>query len=141
MTTETAVLDRAVVVMAICMAIQTLMFIGVAIGGFIAWQRTTAAMREAKAVVDAQLADLRLHLAHMSETVDQTAGALRRGTEAVDGVMTDISDAMGTVRHSVGSVASAVASPKSALAWGVLQGLQALRKRRSRLDDAATSEL
>jgi t-SNARE complex subunit (syntaxin) len=127
--------------MAICMAIQTLMFIAAAIGGLMAWRKTTAAVEEAKLVVNAQLVELRAHLAHLSDTVDQTAGAVRRGTEAVDGVMTDISDAMGTVRHSVGSVASAVASPKSALAWGVLQGIQALRRRRTNRLEEAASEL
>lgn len=143
MTTDTAVLERAVVVMAICMAIQTVMFIAAAVGGFVAWRRTTVAVREARAAVDAQIAELRTHLAHMSDTVDETAGALRRGTEAVDGVMTDVRDAMGSVRSSVGSVASAVSSPGTALALGVLEGIRVLRKRRaaSRLEEAVASEL
>jgi hypothetical protein len=99
-------------------------------------------MKDAKATVDAQLVDLRAHLAHMSATVDETAGALRRGTEKVDGDVTDLRDAMGSVRSSVGSVASAVASPKAALAFGVMQGIQALRKRRAvhRPDEDATSQ-
>jgi len=131
MTTDTVVLERALIVMAICMAVQTVMFIAAAVGGMVAWRRTTAAVREAKTAVDAEMAELRAHLAHMSDTVDETAGALRRGTEAVDDVMTDMRDAMGSVRSSVGSVASAVKSPGTALAMGLLHGIQVLRKHRA----------
>ncbi len=142
MTTETAVLERALVVMAVCMAVQTLMFIGFVIGSFIAWKRTKAAAAEAKAVVEIQLTELRRHLEHLSATVDRVAHALIRGTTAVDGVMTDVRDAMGTVRNSVGTVASVVAGPRTALALGLWKGLQSWRKHRDtrRIEDAATSE-
>ena len=39
MTTDTAVLERALVVMAIAMSVQTLLFIGAAVAAFIAWRR------------------------------------------------------------------------------------------------------
>jgi hypothetical protein len=50
---------------------------------------------------------------------------------------------MGTVTRSVGTVASAVAAPRAALAVGVLEGIQFWRKRRAaqRLAAAATSQL
>jgi hypothetical protein len=48
MTTDTAVLENALTVMAICMAIQTVMFVGIGIGAFMAWKRTTAGMAEAR---------------------------------------------------------------------------------------------
>jgi hypothetical protein len=143
MTTDTAVLENALVVMAVCMAIQTVMFIAAGVGGFIAWRRTTAALTEAKAAAEAQVAELRGHLEHVSATVDAAARALIRGTSAVDGVMTDMRDAMGTVRNSVGTVASVVAGPRTALALGLWKGLQTWRKRRDaqRVEAAATSEL
>jgi len=143
MTADTAVLENALIVMAICMAIQTLMFVAVAIGGFIAWRRTTAALSEAKFAAEAQIAELRGHLEHVSATVDEAARALIRGTTAVDGVMTDVRDAMGTVRNSVGTVASVVSGPRTALALGLWKGLQTWRKRRDaqRIEATASSEL
>jgi hypothetical protein len=150
MTTDTAVLERALVVMAIAMSVQTLLFIGAAVAAFIAWRRTTDALTEARVMVDAQLADLRGYLDRMSLTVDETARALRVGTTAVDEVMTDmrdavgdVRDAVGTVRNSVGTVASVVTAPRAALALGLWRGISIWRKRRAaqRLAAAATSEL
>lgn len=142
MTTETAVLERALVVMAICMAVQTVMFIALAVGAFIAWRRTTEALAEARVAAEAQVMVLRSHLDHVSQTVDEAARALIRGTTAVDGVMTDVRDAMGTVRNSVGTVASVVTGPRTALALGLLKGLQSWRKGRAtkRLEPSAPSE-
>jgi hypothetical protein len=143
MTTDTAVLERALVVMAIAMSIQTLLFIGAAVAVFIAWRRATDALVEAKARAEAQVAELRVYLDRMAATIDETALALRRGTTAVDDVMTDVKDAMGTVRNSVGSVASVVTGPRTALALGLWRGINFWRKRRAaqRLAATATSEL
>ena len=143
MTTDTAVLERALVVMAIAMSIQTLLFIGAAVAVFIAWRRATDALVEAKARAEAQVAELRVYLDRMAVTIDETALALRRGTTAVDDVMTDVKDAMGTVRNSVGSVASVVTGPRTALALGLWRGINFWRKRRAaqRLAATATSEL
>ena len=143
MTTDIAVLERAMVVMAACMALQTLLFFVGTIAAFIAWRRAGEALAEAKALAEAQVVVLRAHLERMSDTVDETARALRHGTAAVDDAITDVRNVMGTVSHSVGSVASAVNAPRAALAVGVLQGIQYWRKRRAaqRVAAAATSEL
>jgi ABC-type transporter Mla subunit MlaD len=143
MTTDSAVLETVLIVIAVCMAIQTVMFIGVAIGGLIAYRRATVALTAAKVAAEAQVAELRERLQHVSATVDDAAQALIRGTSAVDDVMTDVKDAMGTVRNSVGTVASVVAGPRTALALGLLKGLQTWRRRRDaqRIEATATSEL
>ena len=143
MTTDTAVLERALVVMAIAMSVQTLLFIVATVGAFIAWRRTTEAVAEAKARAEAHVAELRVYLDHLSLTVDETARALRRGSSAADDLMNDVRDAMGTVRNSVGTVASAVSAPRAALAFGLWRGFQFWRKRRAaqRLAAAATSGL
>ena len=70
MTTDIAVLERAVIVMAICMAIQTALMVGVAIAAFIAWRRTTTALAEVSARTEAQVAELRAYLDRMAGTVD-----------------------------------------------------------------------
>ena len=143
MTTDTAVLEGALIVMAVSMAVQTLLFIAAAVAGFIAWRRTTDALAEAKVKAEAQVAELRVYLDRMAATVDQTALALRRGTNAVDDVVSDVRDAMGTVRNSVGSVAQVVTAPRAALALGLWRGIQVWRRRRAaqRVAAAATSEL
>jgi len=129
--------------MAIAMSIQTLLLVGVAVAGFMAWRRATEALAELRARAEAEVAELRVYLDRMADTVDETAQALRRGTTAVDDVMTDVKDAMGTVRNSVGSVASVMTGPRTALAFGLWRGIQVWRKRRAaqRLAAAATSEL
>jgi hypothetical protein len=143
MTTDIAVLERAVIVMAICMAIQTALMVGVAIAAFIAWRRTTTALAEVSARTEAQVAELRAYLDRMAGTVDEAARALRRGTSAVDDVITDVRDAMGTMKSSVGTVAQVVTGPRAALALGLLRGLQVWRKRRAeqRMAAAVTSEM
>ena len=129
--------------MAISMAVQTLLLIAAAVAGFIAWRKTTEALAEAKAKAEAQVAELRVYLDRMAATVDETALALRRGTNAVDDVVSDVRDAMGTVRNSVGSVAQVVTAPRAALALGLWRGIQVWRRRRAaqRVAAAATSEL
>jgi len=125
------------------MSVQTLLFMGAAVAGVLAWRRATAALADAKATANAQVAELRAYLDRLAITVDEPARVLRRGTMAVDDVMTDVRDAMGTVRNSVGSVASVVTGPRTALALGLWRGIHAWRKRRAaqRLAATATSEL
>ena len=143
MTTDIAVLERAMVVMAASMVVQTLLCIAGAVAALVAWRRAAAALIEAKTIAQAQAVELRAHLERMSDTVDETAQALRHGTNAVDEAITDVRDAMGTVSRSVGSVASAVTAPRAALAVGVLEGIKYWRKRRAaqRVAAAATSEM
>src|SRR5688572_19207068 len=106
MTTDIAVLERALTVMAIAMSIQTLLFVAGAVAAYIAWRRASEAAVGLKAMVEAQAHELRTHLSRMSDTVDETARALRHGTARVEEVITDARDAMGSARNAVGTVAS-----------------------------------
>jgi tetrahydromethanopterin S-methyltransferase subunit F len=141
MTTDIAVLERAMVVMAASMAIQTLLFIGFAVAGFVAWRRASEALVEARAAADRQVLELREHLDRMSANVHDVAQAVVRSTHSVDEVVNDVRYAMGTVGRSVGTVASAVSAPKAALAMGVWRGIQMWRNHRAsqREAPAATS--
>ena len=140
MTTDIAGLERAVFVMAICMAIQTLLFIGAAIAGFVAWRRAGEALTQAKAAADAQVAELRVYLDRIAANVDQASRALIRGTSAVDVAVSDMREAVGTVKQSVGSVTSVMTGRRAALALGLWRGIQMWRKRRAngRADAAAS---
>jgi septal ring factor EnvC (AmiA/AmiB activator) len=143
MTTDIAVLERAVVVMAVCLAIQTLLFVAAAVGAFLAWRRASEAVVEAKALAQAQAAEFHAHLSRITGTVEETARALRHSTSTADDLVGDVRDAMGSMRDSVGSVASVVTGPRAALALGLWRGIQMWRKRRAArdVDATATSEL
>ena len=117
--------------MAIAMAVQTLLFIAAGIAVAIAWRRASAALTEARAAAETQLLELRGHLDRISARVDDAALALLRGTSAVDGVVADMRDAVGTVRSSVGSVASVVTGPRAALALGLWRGISMWRRHRA----------
>lgn len=131
MTTEIAVVERALVVMAIALTVQTLLLIGAAIGAFVAWRKANQALEVASQNLNAQIAYLREHVDRIAGTVDEVAGSVRRGTTAVTDVVSDVRDAMGTVRNSVGSVASVVTAPRAALAIGLWRGAAMWRKRRA----------
>ena len=131
MTTDIALLERALIVMAVCLAIQTLLCLAAGVGAFIAWRRATVALAEAKAAANAELVELRGHLNRITASVEETGRALRRGTSAADDFIGDVRDAMGTVKDSVGTVASVVTAPRAALAIGLWRGIQMWRKRRA----------
>lgn len=143
MPTDTAVLERALMVMAICMAIQTVLCVAGSIAAFIAWRRASEVLAETKASTEAQLRELRGYLDRMAARVDDIADAFVRTTATVDGVVEDARGAMGTMKSSVGTVASVVTAPRAALAMGLLKGFQMWRKRRAaqRVAAAVTSEL
>ena len=143
MTTDIAVLQGAVVVMAVCLVVQTLLFVAAGVGAFVAWRRASEALVQARALAEAQVAELHGHLSRITGTVEETARVLRRSTSSADGLVTDVRDVMGTVRESVGSVASVVTGPRAALALGLWRGIQMWRKRRAvrDVDATATSEV
>jgi hypothetical protein len=137
------VLERTLIVMAICMAIQTVMFVAAAVGGFVAWRRTAEAVSAARITAEAEIAELKEKLERVSAHVEEAASAVIRGASAVDGAVTDARESFDNVKSSVGSVAKAVAAPEAAIAMSLWRGYKFLRKRRAahRLEPAATSEL
>lgn len=130
MTTDIAVVERALVIMAIAMSAQTLLFAGAAIAGFVAWRKASLAFEEARDALSEEVAHLRAQVERVSGTVEAVAGSMQRGTEAVGDVVSDVRQAMGTLRHSVGSVASVVTGPRVALAVGLMRGVASWRRRR-----------
>ena len=131
MTTDTVVMERALIVMAIAISVQTLLFVGAAIGAFVAWRKASLAFEDAKDALNAQIAHLRTHINRISDTVEEVAGSVRRGTSAVGEVVSDVRDAMGSVGSSLHSVASVVSAPRAAAALGLWRGLAMWRRYRS----------
>lgn len=131
MTTDTAVMEQALIVMAIAMSVQTLLFVGAAFGAFIAWRKAARALEETTVTLNAQLAHLRAHVDRLSATVEDVAGSVRRGTDAVGDVVLEVRDVMGTVGNSLHNVASVVTAPRTAVAIGLLRGVAMWRRRRA----------
>lgn len=117
--------------MAIAASIQTLLFVGAAVGAFVAWRKASIAFAETKDALTAEIAQLRGHIDRISATVEEVAGSVKRGTTAVGDVVSEVRGAMGTVGTSLNSVASVVSAPRAAVALGVLRGLKAWRRRRA----------
>lgn len=136
-------MERALVVMAIAMSVQALLFMGAAIGAFIAWRKASQAFEETKTTLNAQVAHLRMHVDRISGTVEEVAGTVRRGTSAVGEVVSDVRDAMGSVGNGLHSVASVVTAPRAAVAIGLWRGLAMWRKRRAshRAQEALASQI
>lgn len=141
MTTDIAVLEPALIVIAVCLVIQTLLSVAAGIGAFIAWRRATVALAEARAAIDAERLELRTRMDRITAAVEETGRSLRRGTTAADDLIGDVRDAMGTMRDSVGTVASVVSAPRAALAFGLWRGFQMWRKRRVRDVEATAADV
>jgi len=136
-------MERALIVMAIAMSLQALLFVGAAIGAFIAFRRAGQAFEEAKNGLNSQIAYLRAHVDRLSGTIEEVVGTVRRGTTAMGDVVEDVRHAVGTVGSSLNSVASVVTAPRAAVALGVLRGLKMWRRRRAtqRASTALASQL
>lgn len=130
MTTDIAVVERALIIMAIAMSVQSLLIVGAVIAGFIAWRKASRAFEEARQALDTQVTYLRATVDRVSGSVEEVAGSVQRGTQAVGDVVLDVREAMGTLRHSVGSVAAVVTAPRAALALAVVRGIATWRRRR-----------
>lgn len=124
-------MEQALIVMAVAMSVQTLLFVGAALGAFVAWRKAERALDEAKRAMNAEIAHLRTNLDRISGTVEEVAGSVRRGTDAVGDVVLEVRDVMGTVGNSLQNVASVVTAPRTAVAIGVLRGVAMWRRRRA----------
>jgi len=124
-------MERALIVMAIALSVQALLFVLAAIGALVAFRRASAAFEETRTAMNLQIAHLRMHVDRISDTVEEVAGSVRRGTNAMGDVVSDVRDAMGTVNSSLHSVVTVVTAPRAAVALGVLRGIKMWRHRRA----------
>lgn len=130
-TDDVVVMERALVFMAVFMGIQTLITVAGAIGAFLAYRSAKVAIDEKVSELQGHINQVKAHIDRISTTVDDAVLAVRRGTEAVGEVVEDARNAIGTVRHGVASVASVATAPKTAMALGVIRGVQWWRRRRA----------
>ena len=130
-TDEMVVIERAVVFMAVFMGIQTLITVAAALGAFLAYRSAKAAIDEKVVELQGHINHVKAHIDRISNTVDDAVLAVKRGTHAVNEVVEDARQAIGSVRHGVASVATVATAPKTAVALGVIRGVQWWRRHRA----------
>ena len=130
-TDDLVVMERALVFMAVFMGIQTLITLVGALGAFVAYRSAKAAVDEKVVELQGHINQVKAHIDRISNTVDDAVLAVKRATAAVGEVVEDGRSAIGTVRNGVASVASVATAPKTAMALGVIRGVQWWRRRRA----------
>lgn len=130
-TDDVVVMERALVFMAVFMGIQTLITVAGALAAFFAYRSAKAAIDEKVIELQGHINQVKAHIDRISVTVDDAVATVKRGTAAVGEVVEDARYALGTVRHGVASVASVATAPKTAMALGVIRGVQWWRRRRA----------
>ena len=124
-------MERALVFMAVFMGIQTLITVAGALGVFFAYRAAKVAVDEKMIELQGHINQVKAHIDRISSTVDDAVMTVKRGTAAVGEVVEDARHALGSVRHGVASVASVATAPKTAMALGVIRGVQWWRRRRA----------
>jgi hypothetical protein len=122
---EFAGMERALTVMAVSLALQTVLMLAAIVGAWVAYRRTVAALQD-------EMRDLRAKADAIALTVERAVEAVERGTDSVGAVVDDARQAVETVGNWTGTVATALATPRTAAALGVLRGLRWWRDRRER---------
>ncbi len=130
-TDDVLVIQRALVFMAVFMGIQTLITVGAALAVFFAYRSAKAAVDEKVVELQGHINQVKANIDRISDTVDDAVLAVKRGTNAVNEVVEDARQAIGAVRHGVASVASVATAPKTAMALGVIRGVQWWRRHRA----------
>jgi hypothetical protein len=122
---EFASMERAMTVMAVSLALQTALMLAGIVGAWVAYRRTAAALQD-------EMRELRAKAEAIAQTVERAVEAVERGTDSVSAVVDDARHAAETVGSWTGTVATALTTPRTAAAVGVLRGLQWWRDRRRR---------
>ena len=120
---ESAWIERALIVMAVCMAIQTVGSLIMWIAAVVTYRKVNAAIDRTKAAIDIELSDMRARLDRVTDGIEQAALTLNRSASAIHDTVADTT-------HAIKTAASYVATPRAALALGVLRGLQWFRRMR-----------
>jgi hypothetical protein len=121
---ENVVMERALIVMAVCLVVQTIGMSIAAVAAAMAWRRT-------KLALDLEMVEMRTRLDRVSNSVEDAAHAFREGVTAVH-------SAVDGTREVLKTAVTAVGNPKAALAMTAVRGWQWWRRtraeRRARLE-------
>jgi hypothetical protein len=131
---DPATVETALIVIAASLVVQTLLLVVGAIGAWIGYQRTRAAVAE-------EMRELRATTDDIARSVHRAAEAVGRGSDAVGAVVDDARQAVHNVGNWTGGVASVIGAPRTAAAMGLLRGVQWWRRRRQEQRDRDAGSL
>jgi hypothetical protein len=120
---DSATVETALIVIAVSVAVQTLLLAAGAVAAWVGYQRTRAA-------VAAEMHELRATTDDIARSLHRAAEAVGRGSDAVGAAVNDARHAVHSVGSLTGTVATAIGRPRAAMAMGVLRGVQWWRRRR-----------
>jgi hypothetical protein len=120
---DPATVETTLIVIAVSLSVQTLLLVG---GSFAVW----VAYRRAQAAVSEEVRELRATTDDIARTLQRAADAVGRGSDAVGDAVSDARHAVHSVGALTSTVATAIATPRTAAAMGVLKGVQWWRRRR-----------
>jgi methyl-accepting chemotaxis protein len=126
--------ETALVVIAVSLAVQTLLLMAGAIAAWVGYQRTRTAVAE-------EMRELRATTDDIARSLHRAAEAVGRGSDAVGAAVDDARNAVHNVGNWTGTVATAIGTPRAAAAMGVLRGVQWWRRRRQQQRERAAGSL
>jgi hypothetical protein len=127
---DSSTVETALVVIAASLVVQTLLLAG---GSLAVW----LAYRRAQAAVSAEVRELRATTDDIARTLQRAADAVGRGSDAVGAAVSDARHAVHSVGALTSTVATAITTPRTAAAMGVLRGVQWWRRRREKRGQSA----
>jgi hypothetical protein len=121
--TDLSTMERALNIIALGVALQTMLLIGGAVAAYLAYRRATAALA-------GQMAELRATTEALSDTVHRVADTVAHGAQVVTAAVDDARHSAQTAAAWLSSAAAVVTTPRTAAAMGLLRGVQWWKNRR-----------
>jgi hypothetical protein len=121
--TDLSTMERALGIIAVSLAVQTVLMVGLAVAGYLAYRRTTSAFAK-------QLADLHVMTQELSVTVNRAADSVSRGAQVVTSAIDDARHSANNVGMWLSTAATVVTKPRTAAAVGVLRAADWWQRRR-----------
>lgn len=107
--------QSAIVIIAVAVSVQAILFVTVAVAGVIAWKRTHAVLDERLGALAARIDLVSDQARRAVESVEALSDQTRRAAESVEAISDQARDAFHNAGNVVRSVASAVSTPKAYL--------------------------
>jgi hypothetical protein len=121
--TDLSTMERALNIIAVAVALQTVLLLGGAMAAYVAYRR-------ASALLTGQLLELRATAEAMSVTVNRAADTMTHGARAVTSAVDDARQSAQVAAAWLSSAAAVVTTPRTAAAMGLLRGVQWWKNRR-----------
>lgn len=121
--TDLSTMERALNIIAVGIALQTVLLIGGAVAAYLAYRRTTVALT-------GQIVELRAMADALSVTVNRAADTVAHGAHVVTSAVDDARQSAHNAAAWLNTAAAVVTTPRTAAAMGLLRGVAWWKNRR-----------